>query len=335
MPRPRLLVLPPPSLAAELLAPPVRELLDSFADWHENPQPRDLTPSELAALAPAFDGLLTSWGSPPVTLELLRRAPRLRIVAHAGGTVRSLVGPEVLRVGLVVTNAASAIAPYVAEVALGLTLAALRRLADSHLAVREGRWDKLQFQGRSRSLFGATVGLVGFGHIARSFARLLLPFGCRLLAYDPHCPPQAVPPDLPVALVSLDRLLAASRVISLHAPDLPATRGLIGARELALMPDGAVLVNTARGALLDHDALLAQVRSGRLLAALDVTDPEPLPPDHPLRTAPGAIIVPHIAGRVHDQTWRVALTAAANLAAFFAGQPPPDLVTPDMLGTMG
>lgn len=333
MSRPKILVLPPDPLYSQIIVPQVVEVLDSFADWERNPHNRELTPEEFAELARGYDGILASWQRYRVTRELLQGAPRLRMVAHAAGTIKPHVDPEVLKGGFTFTNAASAIAPYVAEFALCLAIAALRGLGEHVLAMRSERtWGKEQFRP-NRSLFDATVGLVGLGHVGRNLVPLLRPFRCRVLAHDPYLPAEKAQ-ALGVELTSLERVMSESLVVSLHAANTPETKGLIGRRELALMREGAVLVNTARGALLDHAALLAEVKSGRLRAALDVTDPEPLPGESELRDVPGVILAPHIAGPTHDRRWDMAHAAACDLRAFFRGERPANLVSYEMLENM-
>lgn len=333
MARPRIYVLPSEPLYSQLITPPVVEVLDSFCDWERNPHGRDLTADEFAQVAMEFDGVLASWGKYKVTMDLLSRKPRLRIVAHAAGSIRALVEPEVLRSGFTFTNASAGIAPYVAEHALMLAIASLRGVGEHVIAMRTARtWGSADFKP-NRTLYDATVGLVGLGQVGRCMPPLLAPFRCRVLGYDPYLP-HARAREMGVELVTLERLLTESLVVSLHAPIIPETRHMIGAKQLALMQDGAVLVNTARGWLLDHQALLAEVKNGRLRAALDVTDPEPLPGESELREVPGVILTPHIAGPTWDRRWDMALIAARDLRAFFAGERPKYVVTYEMLENM-
>ena len=333
MAKPRIYVLPHGALYEQIMVPRVTEVLDSFCEWERNPHGRDLTPEELLEVAQSHDGILGSWGKYRITRELLAQAPRLRIVAHAAGSLRALVEPEVLREGFVFTNASAGIAPYVAEHALCLAIASLRGLGEHVVAMRTARtWGNPDFKP-NRTLYDATVGLVGLGQVGRCVPPLLQPFRCRMLGYDPYLAPERAQ-ALGVELTSLPELLAASLVVSLHAPIIPETKHMIGAKELALMGDGAVLVNTARGWLVDHEALLAEVRTGRLRAALDVTEPEPLPAESELRDTPGVILTPHIAGPTWDRRWDLAYLAACDLRAFFAGERPRYQVTYEMLESM-
>jgi phosphoglycerate dehydrogenase-like enzyme len=149
---------------------------------------------------------------------------------------------------------------------------------------------------------------------------LLRPFDLRVLVSDPYFG-EAEAAQLGVERRALDELLACADVVSLHAPALPSTRHLLDRRRLGLLRDGAVLVNTARGSLVDHDALLAELRAGRISAVLDVTDPEPLPADSPLFTLPNVVLTPHIAGALGTEVRRLGDLAIEELARYAAGRP--------------
>jgi len=261
-----------------------------------------LSEAEYGALWQDADAVLTGWGTRPPTPTMLDQAPRLRVISHTAGSVRWL--PRyALEKGIVVTTAQPAIARTVAEYCLLSALTLLRR------------------RSPSETLYGKTVGLVGFGHVGRLFRELLVPFGCRVLVYDPALS-EADAARLGVEASDLPSLLAGSKVVSLHAPDIPATRGMIGARELALIPDGAVFLNSARGRLVDTDALTTALQTGRFDAALDVTEPEPLPPDHRLRGLPNVLLTPHIAGPTDDDLPEMTRLALADLARVLGGLPP-------------
>jgi phosphoglycerate dehydrogenase-like enzyme len=261
-----------------------------------------LSEEDYGALWRNADAVLTGWGTRPPTPAMLDQVPRLRVISHTAGSVRWL--PRyALEKGIVVTTAQAAIARTVAEYCLLSALALLRR------------------RSPSETLYGKTVGLVGFGHVGRLFRELLRPFGCRVLACDPALSEEDAA-RLGVEPSDLPGLLACSKVLSLHAPDIPATCGLLGARELGLIPDGAVFLNSARGRLVDTAALTASLTTGRFSAALDVTEPEPLPPDHPLRALPNVLLTPHIAGPTDDDLPEMTRLALADLARVLCGLPP-------------
>lgn len=276
-------------------------------------------PAHAADLAET-EVLITSWGAPRLDAARLERMPRLRAVLHAAGSVRELISDDVWARGIRVTSAAEANAAPVAEFALAAILFAGKRALMHVRAPRDEGWSA--WADRSIGNVDRTIGIVGFSRIGRRVVELLRPFdGLRVLVSDPFADPAAVT-AAGAEPVALDEMLPQADVLSLHAPSLPSTRHMIAARELAALPDGATLVNTARGALVDHDALLAECRTGRLDAVLDVTDPEPLPPEAELRALPNVVITPHLAGSLGTETRRLADAALDELAAYAAGAPP-------------
>ena len=327
--RPAVAILLAPEVRALVFPDAVRERLAAFARVLESDGP--LARRDAARLLEEADGAITSWKSPRLTAEMARDARRLRIIAHAAGSVKALVDPAFFERGVAVTSAASAIAPSVGEMALALTLAGLRALFKYDREVRRGfRKDFLAAPPDSQGLFGRCVGLVGFGRTAREFARLLAPFECEILAFDPF----ARAGTGSVRFVSLDEIVARCDVISLHAAWTPETHHLFDASRLAAMRDGALLVNTSRGGLVDEAALAAELRRGRIAAALDVTAMEPLPSGADLTTLPNVILTPHISGPTFDRLPSLGLTAVEDLRAFFSGARPVNLITTEMLATM-
>jgi phosphoglycerate dehydrogenase-like enzyme len=257
---------------------------------------RRVTP-RLRRLLGDADALVTTWDSPRFGEELTALAPRLRLVAHCGGEVKGRFARPLFE-RLVIANAPGPMAPLVAELAVTFLLLAVRRVDDYRDALRapsQAVYERLHLEGAgAETLRGRTVGLLGFGRIGRETARLLRPFGANLLAHDPYVPAANVRRG-GAAPVSLRRLLADSELLVLAAGLTDATRGLLDRAALRRLRDGATVVNVARGAIVDLAALTAEVRSGRLRCALDVTDPlEPLPPRHPLRRMKGALVTPHV-----------------------------------------
>jgi phosphoglycerate dehydrogenase-like enzyme len=245
---------------------------------------------------------LTGWGTPPFDPAARQRHPQLALVAHSAGSVRTLVPARLFDDGLRVTHAASKIAASVAEFVVAEALLAMRGIHRLHHQLRSGgEWLDVRAAVPQRLLGARTVGVVGAGYVGRAVMRLLVPFGCRVLVVDPflHDSEAAA---LGVFRAGLNDMLAQADVVSLHAPVLPETRRMIGARELALLRPGTLFINTARAELVDEAALLAEIRSGRIEAALDVFDNEPLPQDSPFRD-PGlanVTISPHAAGHTEE-----------------------------------
>jgi phosphoglycerate dehydrogenase-like enzyme len=241
-----------------------------------------------------MDVCLTHWGCPQFTARVLARANRLRLVAHAAGSVADLVTPEVYARGIKVCSANAVMAKYVAESVLAYILAGLKGLPQQVEAVK-GRhlWQPVRVPG---SLYGARVGLVGLGTIGRFLLELLAPFQVQVKVYDPYITAADVARFPNVELASLEEVLAWGNVISIHASLTPETRGLLNAPRLQRIQDGALLVNTARGPIVDEAALTAELRSGRIHAVLDVYSTEPLPLDSELRTLDNILLFPHSAG---------------------------------------
>ncbi|UFU03208.1 hydroxyacid dehydrogenase [Ruania suaedae] len=272
--------------------------------------------------------LLTSWGCPPITDAQLDAAPRLRAIIHAAGSVRGLVPDSVHARGITVTSAAEMNAVPVAEYTLAAIILAGKRALPlaAHGRLHPGTWES-SFGDDSLSNYGRTIGLVGLSKIGRRVLDLLrvLDHGPVLVA-DPCADPAEVR-RLGAELLPLHDVLTRAEILSLHAPLLPSTHHMIGAAELGLLPDGATVINTARGALIDHDALLVECMAGRLDAILDVTDPEPLPAEHPLLGLGNVTVTPHLAGSLGTETRRLAQFALDGLEALAAGRPLPGAVT--------
>jgi len=268
--------------------------------------------------AAGIEVLLTGWGSPRVDAAALASMPRLRAIVHSAGSVRPVVGPEVFEHGIVVSSAADSNAIPVAEFTLAAVIFAAKRvtrMADGYRRHQAGwgQWPAAGFTGTN----GITVGVVGASRIGRRVIALLLSvLDVRVLVSDPYA--SGVPG---ASLVSLDEVVRASDIVTLHAPALPATRHMIDAARLAAMRDGSVLINTARGSLVDTAALTAELVSGRLDAVLDVTDPEPLPDDSPLFGLPNVLLTPHVAGAMGNEVARLGEAAVAEIERLAAGQP--------------
>lgn len=286
-------------------------LVTDFGD--ENPvQATELSQAEV---------LLTGWGCPPLDRDALRRMPRLRAVVHAAGSVKGHVTEECWRRGIVVATAAAANALPVAEFTLGAILFANKRVLDAAHAYRTAR-TRVNLIERFPGIgnYRRTVGLVGASRIGRRVIELLAPFDIEVLLHDPYVTAREAA-ALGAEAVDLDVLALRSDIVSLHAPELPSTRHLFDADRLALMPDGATLINTARGSLVDTEALTGELLTGRLHAVLDHTDPEVLPAGSPLFELPNVLLTPHLAGSIGGELHRLADTAIDELARYAQGLP--------------
>lgn len=277
---------------------------------------------------------MTGWGTPGLDRGVIDASRDLRLVAHTAGSVRYLLPVDAIGSRLRVCQAASAIAGSVAEMVVLQILTGLRELHCLDRGLREAAdWSDLRRRHPGRLLGALTVGVVGASRTGRAVLRLLRPFGSRLLAYDPYLTPRDAD-DLGVAAVGLDQLLSESDIVTLHAPLLPDTKGMIGEREIGLLRDGALLINSARAGLVDYDALLRELRTGRIAAALDVFPVEPLPPDSEWRRAPQAIISPHAAGHSIDGHRRQGDEMVAEVERFLRGEPLRHEITRSLLAIM-
>ncbi|WP_329173846.1 2-hydroxyacid dehydrogenase [Streptomyces sp. NBC_01477] len=266
----------------------------------------------------------------PLTERVFAASPALRMVAVCRGGPVNVDLDAATRHGVAVSYAPGRNAPAAAEFAVAMMLAAMRRIPSSSHALRDGDWQGhlYAYDEAGTELDGADVGLIGYGAIGRIVARVLRAFGARVLVHDPYTDEDTARAD-GVEPVPLDDLLRRCSVVSLHARLTPGTRHLLDADRLALLPHGAVLVNTARGGLLDYAPLPDLLRTGRLGAlALDVYDIEPPPADWPLHHAPNVITTPHLAGASRQTAQRAAAITAADVARHIRGEQPDHLANP-------
>src|SRR5450755_1107295 len=284
----------------------------------------------------ATEALVTTWDSPRFGDDLLHKAPQLRIIAHCGGEVKSRFGQS-LFTRLTITNAPDPMARATAELGAALLLYCARNvdLYRDALRKRSNRiYDDVHLHGCAGSLIGQTVAMIGFGRIGRALVDLMRGFDVNWLVHDPYVP-RSWSEKYPVRFVGLQRLLAQAHLLVLTAALTDQTRGLLAKEHLARLPDGASLINIARGGLIDLPALKKEVRRGRLRCALDVTDPsEPLPVGDALRTLPGAIVTPHIAGSGRHVREQIARVVMDDLERFFRDKAVENRVTSSMLARM-
>jgi phosphoglycerate dehydrogenase-like enzyme len=274
--------------------------------------------------------LVTSWGCPQLTAERLADAPKLKAIFHCAGTVRSFVTDEVWRRGILVTTAADENAIPVAEFTLAAVIFAGKKAPFLAQDARRHRddWSSYAASRGELSNRGRTIGVVGFSRTGRRVTERLRSLEVDVLVADPYADPAEVS-AAGGSLVPPPAQLRRCDVPTLHVPALPATRHLIGAAELALLRDGATVINTARGAVLDTAALENECASGRIDAILDVTDPEPLPASSLLYDLPNVMITPHIAGSLGAETRRMSESALDELERYLSGRPPHAAITRD------
>lgn len=276
--------------------------------------------------------VLASWGSCAYDDRLLDAAPELEIICYAAGTIRSVAPPAVFERGVRVTHAADFIALGVAEHTLAVVLGLLRRTGDFDAAMRAGRWREIG-PVVDRELFGKRYGIIGASKVGRRLIPLLRPFDVEIAVADPYLT-ESDAQRLGVRKLALPDLMRTSDVISIHAPVLPSTHHMIDAEMLALIKDEAVLVNNARAALIDTEALLTELAKERFDCALDVFDEEPLPPDHPLLGMRRVLLTPHVAGLTPERRARLTDAMLDELERHANGLPLRHEVTVDQLESM-
>lgn len=285
------------------------------------PERRPPSPQVLRSRLADCEGLLCLL-TDEIDAELIGASPRLRAISNLAVGTDNVDLAAASQRAIPVGNTPDVLTETTADLAMALMLAISRRISEGSSAVREGEWLSWEPDWLlGRDLHGATVGIVGGGRIGSAVERRLGGFGCRILIAGRQGP------------IELDELLASSDFVTLHCPLTDQTRALIGDRELETMKETAYLVNTARGPIVDQEALERALRAGRIAgAALDVTDPEPLPADHPLLGAPNLLVLPHLGSATHRTREAMTAIAVDNLIAGLAGEPMAHCVNPVVYG---
>jgi phosphoglycerate dehydrogenase-like enzyme len=282
------------------------------------------------------EALVTTWDSPQFGDDLPLLAPQLHMIAHCGGEVKSRFSRSLFK-RLTITNAPAPMARATAELGATLLLYCARNVDfyRSEVRKRSNRiYDEVHLHGSSESLLGQTVAMIGFGRIGRALVDLLRGFEIKWMVHDPYAP-RSLSRQYPVQFVGLQKLLSQAQLLVLTAALTEQTRGLLDRQNLKRLPDGACVINIARGGLINLEALRQEVERGRLRCALDVTDPlEPLPVRDTLRAMPGAIITPHIAGSGRRVREEIARVVVDDIVRFFGGEKVENRVTTSMLDRM-
>ncbi len=274
------------------------------------PTPEDLAEARI---------ILSTWGMPVLDAAFLAAAPRLQAVFYAAGSVKSFATEAARERGISICSAVEANAIPVAEYTLAMTLLSLKHVWASLREAPAERGRRLTQE--PPGAYGATVGLISLGAVGRAAARLLADHDLHILAYDPITAPDAAA-ALGVEAVSLAEIFSRSDVVSIHAPRLPETEGMIGVHLVRSMKVNATLINTSRGALIDEEGLCTVLRERPdLTAILDVTDPEPPTPESSLRTLPNVLLTPHVAGSRGDEVSRMGWWMLQELERYLDGAP--------------
>ena len=266
----------------------------------------------LAAAISEADAVLVR-SATKITRESLARATHLKVIGRAGVGVDTIDVEAATEKGIAVMNAPAGNTISAAELAFALLLSLIRNIPAADRSMKDGQWDRSSFGGTE--LYRKTLGLVGAGRVGGEVARRARAFGMRVLAYDPFLSPDAAR-EMGAELAPLEQVLREADVISLHVPLTDKTRGMLGDAELALLKPSAVIINAARGGVIDEAALFRRLSEGKIAgAALDVFDPEPLPPDHPLRGLPNVVLTPHLGASTDEAQLNVAIEIAESVRA--------------------
>lgn len=335
MPRANILVAPPVPLYRKLFSDAADARLRSLGEVIFNDTELDFSTTELAQRMARAEVLVTSWRTARLADAVLERAKHLRLIAHSAGSVKFLLDEGVLARGIKVSTAGAAMVTPVAEMTVMLCMLMLRPVHKLDAGLRAGQsWAEMKLAGVGEELSAQTIGILGVGQIGRRVAEMLRAWDVKVMVYDPFLSDGAAAALGVRRCRTLDELMSACRIVSLHAPILPETRQMIGRSELAAMRDGSILINTARAWLVDTDALAAELRSGRLRCATDVFDHEPLPVDDPWRSMPNSLIMPHIAASTPQCFYRQGDITVDEVGRFLAGEPLRYEVTPELYATM-
>jgi D-3-phosphoglycerate dehydrogenase len=315
--------------AAMTWGPPDEAKVDRMALRLEREGPgAEQPPEELWPHLANTDALIVHYC--PVNAEVLDRAPRLRLLATCRAGTENIAAEEAIRRGILVVHVVGRTTEAVSDFTIGLLLSEVRNIARAHQRLVNGRWDKRFVNSAfTPELEGKTVGIIGFGQVGAAVGRKLGGFRIRLLAHDPFVADDAIRAG-GAEPATLDRLLSEADFVTLHARSRPGEPPMIAEAELRMMKPTAFLVNTARAALIDTDALVAALRSEAIAgAALDVHDREPLGRDHPLLTLDNVTLTPHLASSTLECTTKSPRLLADDLRLLFEGSRPRHVLNPE------
>lgn len=293
-------------------------LVESLGDVTWNDLDRHLTPEEFRDALEGVDVCVCGWGVPKFDEFVLEKADRLKIIAYTAGTVSKFVTDTIYDRGIYVLSGNEAFAISVAEGTVGYIIAAQRDLRGFENLMLEKGWRTPTFY--NRSLLGKTVGIVGYGSISRHLLTMLKPFDVRVLLYSNHMSEEEAA-QIGVQKVSLEEMFSTCDIVSLHCARSPANYHLVNEKLLSLMKPGALIVNTSRGDVIDEQALIAHLETGKIRAALDVFEKEPLAMDSPLRQMKNVYLQPHLGGPTADYRYAATRLVLEDVYRYQQGDP--------------
>ena len=312
------ITMPKNDVAKTFFTPEAMEKLNALGEVSQNSLDRNLTTDEVVELAGDADVLITGWGTCRYSKADIEKMPNLKIIAHTAGSVSPVVTADAYETGVIVLSGNDCFAKSVAEGTLCYTLAALRRLEHYMAVMREGGWKERVFS--NRGLFGKKLGIVGFGAIARHFLNLIRWYDLEVLIYSSHLSNEEAA-QYGARTASLEEIFTKCDVISIHASDTPKNKGLVTRELMAMMKPDALLVNTARAAVVDEPAMIEMLLDGKFYAALDVYGKEPPLPDAPLRKCKNALLIPHMGGPTIDMRGVIVGELCKDIKRWQKGEP--------------
>lgn len=316
----KILVTMPQSEIRDTFFPPaIAKRLESIAEVEWNETGRPFGTANLKERIKDMDVCMTGWGTERFDNEILENAKKLKIIAHTGGSVATLVSDAVYEKGITVLSGNKLYAESVAESVVGYILCSLRRMVVFQENVRNGKWPSTS--AWDEGLLDQDIGLVGFGAVARNLPKMLAPFRVKIRAYDPYVKDEIFR-EYGVEHASLEEIFTESKIISLHVAQTPDTHHLINNALIQSIPDGALLVNTARAGIIDSAALEEELLKNRFNAVLDVFDVEPLPADSKLIGLPNVLLQPHRGGPTVDRWKIVTSNLIDDILSIFNGKKP-------------
>lgn len=324
----KIAILPSRSLSKTIFSEQTQNALREYGELVINDEEKEVSAEKIKQCLQNADVAITSWGCPVFTKELLDECPKLKLVLHAAGSVKPVVSDELWDRGIKVSSSAEAIGQGVAETALGFAITALKNLWNLSKYTRDGEWSKGREQ--VKELTDITIGVIGGGRVGQYYIKLMKNFDVEILLYDPILTEEQAE-ALGAKKTGLNDLLKKSDLVSIHAPLIEATKYMLNRETLKLMKDDAIIVNTARGAIINEADLIEELEKGRLFACLDVTEQEPAPADSPLRRLPNVVLTPHIAGVTNNGMRRIGKYVVSELEAFLSGEKMRGEVTKEML----
>lgn len=313
-----ILVTLPENIRRTFIPQDVARKIEQMGNVIWNNKGENYTEEELRERIKDIDICITGWGIPKFTARVLENANRLRLVAHTAGTVANFVSDELYAKGVRVVSANKIFAESVAEAVIGYLLAALRDIPYYVNMMKSGGWKAEDFY--NRGLLDQTVGLVGFGEIPRYLVSMLKPFRVKIKAFDKFVDAEEMA-KYGVEKVDIEDIFAGCPIISIHLPATKETYHMIDRQLLKLIQDDAILVNTARGSVIDENALIEELKLKRFKAVLDVYEREPLPDDSPLRKMDNALLIPHMGGPTVDRRKYATLAVLDDIDNFINNRP--------------